>query len=329
VKNNGTELRQTVSEKIINVINNNNYLPKERAELGFYLGSIGDNIRFTNMGDYIIPPTVEVEYLSNIKVAKYPVTNAEFALFIKDNGYDTQKEHWNTGRFDSDTISHIIEFWTNVRINFQSKSFVEFCHKHKQTFNKDQFAGLAWFLQMSDDEVKNILTELYHKDKYSQPLLWDNQEYNNPAQPVVGVGYYEVLAYCSWLSSKTNKQYRLLTKEEWETMAKTNTQKYAFGNSLNNTICNTFESELKMILPVGIIKENCTSDGVYDVNGNIFEWTSSILRNNENPINIQYIVKGGSWIQNKERATSEYIGRAKTWCRNLDVGFRVCLDESN
>jgi formylglycine-generating enzyme required for sulfatase activity len=79
--------------------------PRERADAGFVLGQLGDERegvcalppvfvelpggRFT-MGDEKTGPPHEVE-LSPFKISKYPITNAQFEMFMNDGGYKNEK----------------------------------------------------------------------------------------------------------------------------------------------------------------------------------------------------------------------------------------------
>ena len=107
-----------------------------------------------------------------------------------------------------------------------------------------------------------MLRDLYREEKYSQPLLWNDPRYNNPSQPVVGVSYYEVQAYCHWLSYKTGKKYRLLHQDEWEVISRAEKHKYIFDGDISNINCNTIESTVDEILPVGVLFKNQTPEGI-------------------------------------------------------------------
>ncbi len=61
--------------------------------------------------------------------------------------------------------------------------------------------------------------------------------------------------------------------------------------------------------------------GVYDVHGNVAEWTSSTDAAG------RYIVKGGSWYDRPYRAAVHASRSYPAWQRVFDVGFRVILEE--
>ncbi|MBR5161924.1 MAG: SUMF1/EgtB/PvdO family nonheme iron enzyme [Thermoguttaceae bacterium] len=61
--------------------------------------------------------------------------------------------------------------------------------------------------------------------------------------------------------------------------------------------------------------------GVYDVHGNVAEWTSSTDAAG------RFIVKGGSWYDRPYRAAIHASRSYPAWQRVFDVGFRVILEE--
>lgn len=315
----------------------NNLNDSEKQELGLLLGRIGD-LRFLENPDktYIEPIMYAVPTMKGIKVAVYPVTNLEYKYFLNDPNYldlkywpEAVKDDW----FSKETIcKSVYEHWIKVQSQLRKdpQQLKNLCSI--RNFNKKQCACLYYFLDIPKERLKKMIDELYGNEKKNTvPSMLNNPEYNNPSMPVVGVSIYEAFAYCKWLSEKTSKHYRLLSSEEWDKLACSSSRKYSYGNKYNPHFCNTIESSWGAILPVGIIAENRTQNGHMDISGNTFEWTNTIysLGSSESSgIDTQYICKGGSWIQDSKRAISSYIGRGKSWVKNIDVGFRVCCDDN-
>jgi sulfatase modifying factor 1 len=48
------------------------------------------------------------------------------------------------------------------------------------------------------------------------PPFGSESMFNDPEQPVVGVNWHEAIAYCSWLSQRLGKTFRLPSEAEWE-----------------------------------------------------------------------------------------------------------------
>lgn len=306
---------------------------QESYNLGFLLGKLGDPRILSGLANDVIEPNVvTISTKTNLKVGIYPVTNLEYSYFINDGGY-SKEEYWegidSRRWFDFDTrLKSICNFWYKIqdKLNSDPNRFFQFCMRSK--FDKELIAHLTFFKTISKEDFELMIKDLYSEEKNNKPLMWDNPTYNNPSQPVIGISIYEALAYCCWLSKKTQKKYRLLTNEEWEMVSEATHKVYIYGNTINTSVSNTSEAGLKKIIPVGVCKNNISKDGVFDLTGNIYEWTSTVYRNETDDIFKQYICKGGSWIQDSSRAKSSYIGRGMGWVRNLDLGFRVCCDEN-
>jgi formylglycine-generating enzyme required for sulfatase activity len=110
-----------------------------------------------------------------------------------------------------------------------------------------------------------------------QPCFWDDERYNDPAQPVVGVSWYEAMAYCRWLSARTGKPYRLPTEAEWEKAARgdKDSRRYPWGDNWEPKRCNSKESGLGRAAPVGQYPRGDSPYGVGDMAGQVWEWCSS------------------------------------------------------
>jgi formylglycine-generating enzyme required for sulfatase activity len=111
------------------------------------------------------------------------------------------------------------------------------------------------------------------KESWTQPRYWDDEKWNPPSQPVVGVSWYEALAYCRWLSEKSGKTYRLPTEAEWEKAARgTDGRRYPWGDAWDASLCNNKESGPGKTTPVGEYPEGESPYGVEELVGQVWEW---------------------------------------------------------
>ena len=159
-------------------------------------------------------------------------------------------------------------------------------------------------------------------------------------QPVINVSWDDAHAYVAWLSAVTGKTYRLLSEAEYEyaTRAGTTTA-YPWGDDIgqNNANCDGCGSQWdgQQTAPVGSFAPNAF--GLYDMVGNVFEWTEDCRHTNYNgaPTDgsawldandgdcTDHIVRGGSWANPPSSARSATRGWNTAVTRVFDEGFRV------
>ncbi len=134
---------------------------------------------------------------------------------------------------------------------------------------------------------------------WTQPAFWTDTNYNGSNQPVVGVSWYEAVAFCNWLSVKegltpaydsnglatlTATGYRLPTEVEWEySAAKGGSGQaeriYAWGNA-TPTNCTLVAGNIGgcgngKVENVGSKSTGGdTPQGLVDMSGNVREWVS-------------------------------------------------------
>lgn len=110
----------------------------------------------------------------------------------------------------------------------------------------------------------------------------------DPSLPVTGISYIDAMSYSIWLSKNTNTKWRLPTDQEWVFAAGSRFLDYTISPSAEkkNPAKRWLEdykkySQLKRnsdatIKPPGAYGRN--ENGIYDMAGNIWEWTESCYR---------------------------------------------------
>ncbi|GCE15966.1 formylglycine-generating enzyme family protein [Tengunoibacter tsumagoiensis] len=172
------------------------------------------------------------------------------------------------------------------------------------------------------------------------------QQIRNPEHPVVCVQWVDAVAYTKWLSALSGRKWRLPTEPEWEKAARWDVKNarsliYPWGNQFDKNRCNTRESQIGTTIPIGYYgAKNKSPYNVFDMAGNIWEWTSSIYKpypyvatdGREDPTPQEHshrVSRGGAWRLPLEVSRSA--------CRNFesptnfagyfdDEGFRLALD---
>jgi formylglycine-generating enzyme required for sulfatase activity len=117
--------------------------------------------------------------------------------------------------------------------------------------------------------------EWKEKNQISAPRFWHDVKWNRPNFPVVGVSWFEAMAYANWLSKKTGKNHRLPTEAQWEKAARgTDAREYPWAKEFNEDNCNSVECGLDRTSPVGIFPNGESPYGCMDMAGNVWEWCS-------------------------------------------------------
>jgi formylglycine-generating enzyme required for sulfatase activity len=200
-------------------------------------------------------------------VAKYPVTNAQYARFIQAGGYQ-QQDYWSK------------EGW-----------------------------------------------QQREKEGWEQPRDWKG-DFGNPIFPVVGVSWYEAEAYCTWLAQQEltipileGYTVRLPTEEEWERAARgTDGREYPWGDEFEKYRANTTESGDIGTTAVCTYLQGESPAGVWDMGGNVWEWTASLYRESS----YSRVVRGGSWFDIHRHARCAFRNDDLPEVRDFRIGFRLC-----
>jgi formylglycine-generating enzyme required for sulfatase activity len=163
---------------------------------------------------------------------------------------------------------------------------------------------------------------------WQQPAFWDDEHFNGPQQPVVGVSWFEAMAFCRWLSAATGLAITLPVEQQWQRAAIGDAgHRFPWGDKIDTTYAN-FASAVGSTSPVTDYLAGASPYGVLDMSGNVWEWTltdwhtGQTLSEAADP-GCQPVLRGGSWygLADFLRADHRYSG-VRT-LRYDDIGFRV------
>ena len=181
-------------------------------------------------------------------------------------------------------------------------------------------------------------------------------------RPLENVSWEDAIAFCTQLSQKTGRPYRLPSEAEWEYACRANpvaragslrsgetvgngtVTPFYFGETITTDLANYDGTQPYAQAPKGICRAEPTpvgsfpanAFGLYDMHGNVWEWCAdhwhsnyegapidgSAWINSEAKDNTPRLLRGGSWRNNPRECRSA--------CRSYDIpgysffnGFRV------
>jgi toxoflavin biosynthesis protein ToxD len=94
--------------------------------------------------------------------------------------------------------------------------------------------------------------------------------------PVWGVSFEDAEAFAQWASDEYGERFAIPSEEQWEYAARgTSARQYPFGEEFDPEACNTIEGGVGCTTPVDRYPRGASPFGVFDMAGNVEEWTSS------------------------------------------------------
>ncbi|MBF0198846.1 MAG: formylglycine-generating enzyme family protein, partial [Planctomycetes bacterium] len=214
-----------------------------------------------------------------------------------------------------------------------------------------------------DKEHNNGVYDQHYKDQVRRGYFVHKDNY-----PVIRVTWEKAQKFCQWLSEKTGKKVSLPTEAQWEWACRAGEDHdFWFGehNTDYSKFANLADSSMSQFAVKGvdpkpiknptsvydfIPKDTYANDGallladvktykanpwgLYDMHGNVAEWTRSEMA--DYPYNElssthadrgQKVVRGGSWRDRAKRATASYRLAYPSWQKVYNVGFRVIIED--
>ena len=231
---------------------------------------------------------LEIKEIKAFYLGQFPVTNDIFELFVRETGYKTEAEIAGYGTVhQARCVSKI-----NPSTGRTSVSIRRSTGSHK-------IEGADW--RHPSGPNSSLATRGTH--------------------PVVQVSRRDAKAFASWAGK------RLPSEEEWEAAAHgRDNLLFTWGNNWKPDLGNFSSSYLGSTTPADNQKSSISPLGIYDLLGNVYEWTSKIKKHGRErrpPTKDWYILKGGCWNSKGIITISHRQLTENTWS-NI-IGFRCAV----
>jgi formylglycine-generating enzyme required for sulfatase activity len=257
-------------------------------------------------------PSDEPVAMPRFDIARYPVTQAQFAAFVRAaDGYGGDGEPPPCWRFARDARPS---------------------------------GGQA---SAGDDRA----VQWWRQSGASRRARWRNPDQARadlslPNHPVIGVAWYEAMAFCHWLTLQPQAQgvgpyeYRLPTEIQWERAARgIERRRWPWGDDWIKGAANTQEAGLGAPAAVGLFPA-ASPEGLRDMAGNVYEWTATRwgpdyekpkygwpldpADDRDDPAGADLrIVRGGSWYNTPRFCRGSFRLRYNPSNWHSAQGFRV------
>jgi formylglycine-generating enzyme required for sulfatase activity len=261
-------------------------------------------------GDDNERPQHRVEIPYDFEMAQFPVSNAQYRVFVEAGGYAERR------------------FWAEAA--------------KAGHWKKGRLQGVyQWRFSTGPEPVENAVGPA----DYGAP-------YNLPNHPVVGVCWYEAVAYARWLTERLRGcgqlqkdwEVRLPSEAEWEKAARgdADARPYPWGAEAASECANCADTGIGTTNTVGCFLKGASPYGVEELSGNVWEWTRSLWGKDVMKPEFEYpykaddgrenpdaddmvlrVVRGGSFGLSCGYCRCAYRFRYYPNGRNDNFGFRV------
>ena len=182
------------------------------------------------------------------------------------------------------------------------------------------------------------------QEQYQQIMGKNPARFKGAKRPVERVSWNDAVEFCSKLSQKTGRKYRLPSEAEWEYACRAGTTTpFHFGETITSDLANYYGSSTYASEPKGNYRQQTTdvgsfqvanAFGLYDMHGNVWEWCQDDWHNDytgaptdgsawSRQSSDTKLLRGGSWDYNPEDCRSACRGSNGLDAYDSNIGFRV------
>jgi serine/threonine protein kinase len=234
---------------------------------------------------------------------------------------------WNFARSSPPPVFQLPSFRNSLGMNFvliRPGTFTMGSPETERGRNRDEHQK-----QVTIGHAFYLCTTVVTQQQY-QLVVHNNpsdRRWVGPDFPVENVSWDEAIFFCNLLSSSTHDHYRLPSEAEWEYACRAK-NRMPFPNPAHPEMT-AFTLENSGGAVHAVAKKYPNSWGLFDMQGNVFEWCSDIYFTDSgdardlSPYSIQRVLRGGSALCNVSHCRAASRSSAPPGLRQPDIGFRV------
>jgi gamma-glutamyl hercynylcysteine S-oxide synthase len=207
-----------------------------------------------------------------------------------------------------------------------------------------QFVNAGGYQEMAiwDEEVLPAVLDFTDQTGQPGPKFWRNGRYRNGERnlPVVGVSWYEAVAYARWVGKRLSTEAEWVKAGSWPVTLSATThlqRKYPWGDTFDRRKANIWGSAPERIVAVEEFTEGVSVGGLYQLIGNVWEWTANTLETEtiEEEADrgrglLLKTIRGGAYDTYFEhQANCQFASGENPISRKHNIGFRCALSLSD
>jgi formylglycine-generating enzyme required for sulfatase activity len=171
------------------------------------------------------------------------------------------------------------------------------------------------------------------------PRFRDDDRFNAPEQPVVGVSWFDAVAYGRWLGQETARVVRLPTEAEWERAARggRDGETFPWGNDPAGWPADPALAAVRQAAPYPVGWSRPNGSGLLDMGYNVHEWCSdwydagyyavSPEHDPRGPLSgTRRASRGGAWRHQVQVCRNAARSSLDPTFRYNDYGFRIVCE---
>lgn len=202
-----------------------------------------------------------------------------------------------------------------------------------------QFVTEGGYEQMAlwDESIWPAVLSFVDRTGQSGPRFWENGQFPRGKEdhPVVGVSWYEACAFSRWAGKRLPTDPEWVKAGGWPVMSESGRpvqRKFPWGDAMDRRRVNLWGNGNQGTVPVHALPDGASVNGVQQLVGNVWEWTSSTFgawepsnRKIETHLPLKSIRGGAFDTYFDTQAHCQFQSGESSLSRKHNVGFRCAL----